>query len=395
MGAGPAGSSAARVCAKAGLDTLLLDMSVFPREKLCAGAVSMRSVRLLQSIGVNIPSQIIERKIYGIKLIGPDWKPLTFRSEKLLAYTVRRRTFDHFLVKQAIEVGTQFLHNHRVTSLDLQKNKVVCQTSKGNFAGRLIIGADGVTSRVARATGLRGRLDATATGICVEVDIPISPDILEKKIDPSLLTLWFPWIPLGYFWVFPRRQSLSIGLGGMANILKNLPRHLRILTKRYSRNTGLQIPPLKTIDGHPLPATGFSLPVVTNRVLLAGDAAGFVDMFTGQGICYAIESGILAGKIATKAVRRQDFNTSLLNEYPVLVKRRFGEELNTSISLAHFIHRHLYGTFRLANHLRCLSQLITDLATGQTDYYRMLRNPLRLFGRLLIAELQARINRQK
>ncbi len=395
MGAGPAGSSAARVCAKAGLDTLLLDMSLFPREKLCAGAVSMRSLRLLQSIGVNIPSQIIERKIFGIQLIGPDWKPLTFRSRKLLAYTVRRRNFDHFLVKQAIEVGTQFLDNHRVISLDLQKNSVVCQTSKGSFVGRLIIGGDGVTSRVARATGLRGRLDATATGICVEVDIPISPNILKKKIDPSLLTLWFPWIPLGYFWVFPRRQSLSIGLGGMANILKNLPRHLRILSKRYAKNTGLQIPPLKTIDGHPLPATGFTLPIVKNRILLVGDAAGFVDMFTGQGICYAIESGILAGKIAIKAFGSQDFNIKILNEYPILVKRRFGDELNASISLAHFIHRHLYGTFRLAKHLHSLSQLISDLATGHTDYYRMLRNPLRLFGRLLIAELKARITRQK
>jgi geranylgeranyl reductase family protein len=391
VGAGPAGSSAAHVCAKAGLDTLLLDMSVFPREKLCAGAVSARSIRLLHAIGVDLPNQVIERKIYGIQLMGPDWEPFTIRSDQLLAYTVKRKNFDHFLVKQAIKAGANFLDGHRVTDVELKKDQVVCHTSEGSFMGRLIIGADGAAGRVARITGLRGRLDPTTTGICVEVEIPLTAEILEQKIDTTLLTLWFPWVPLGYFWVFPRRQSLSIGLGGMASFLKNLPRHLRVFTKRYAKLTGLQIPPIHDIGGHPLPATGFSLPIVADRVLLAGDAAGFVDMFTGQGICYALESGMLAGKIATKAVRCQDFTTSTLDEYPALVKRRFGDELNTSISVAHFIHKHLYGTFRLAKHLRCFSQFITNLATGHIDYNRMLRNPISLIGRLLVAELRTRI----
>ncbi len=391
MGAGPAGSASANVCAKAGLDTLLLDKSSFPREKLCAGAVSGRSLRLLHTIGADPPSNLVERKIHGIQLMGPDWESFTLRSNQQLAITVRRHAFDHFLVKQAIKAGTEFLDGNRVRSIEQKKDQVICQTSNGVFAGRLVIGADGVTCGVGRATGLRSRLDASSTGICVEVDVPISADILEQKIDPTLLTLWFPWVPLGYFWVFPRRQSLSIGLGGIATVLKNLPRHLRVLTKKYARYTGLPIPPLQNVGGHPLPASGFLQPIVSDRLLLAGDAAGFVDMFTGQGICYALESGILAGRTAVRAVQKQDFSVSTLNEYPALVRGRLGEELNASISVAHFIHRHLYGTFKLAKHLHGLSQLIRSLAMGQIDYYRMIRNPLSLIGKMLVAELKARL----
>jgi len=140
-----------------------------------------------------------------------------------------------------------------------------------------------------------------------------------------------------------------------------------------------------------LPTTGFQLPVSSDHVLLTGDAAGFVDTFLGQGICYAVESGILAGQTAVGAVNRGNFAAESLEAYPARALRLFGQELRRSVLVARLIHAHLYGVFRLVRKLRAKSRIVEDLATGAFSYDRMLRNPLRYLNRLLVAELRARL----
>ncbi len=395
VGAGPAGSTAANVCAKAGLDVLLLDKAVFPRVKPCAGALSVRTLRLLRVTGVHLPNSIIERELFGIQLIGPDLKPVDIYSNSSLGCTIIRSRFDHYLVQKAVDAGAKFLDGHRVNNIEWQKSHISCHTNQGRFKGRLLIGADGIGGRVARAAGLRGSFDPGNTGIAIEADVLIPQEELENKINTNLLALYFLNIPLGYAWAFPRRTSLSLGIGGVANELKGLPRLLHIFARLYARQTGLHIPPLRKIVGHPLPATGFKQPLVANRVLLVGDAAGFVDVFTGQGICYAVESGILAGRTVIKAIHNQTFSGAALTSYSKIAQRRFGEELRVSRSVAMIIHNHLYGGFRLLRHIRSLNRFVQDIATGQTDYYRFLRNPLKSLGKTLIAEIRARFTCQR
>jgi flavin-dependent dehydrogenase len=218
---------------------------------------------------------------------------------------------------------------------------------------------------------------------------------LETKINTDILALYFLNIPLGYAWAFPRRKGLSLGIGGVASQLKGLPRKLHVFARFYARQTGLRIPPLRKIVGHPLPATGFKQPLVANRLLLVGDAAGFVDVFTGQGICYAVESGILAGRTGIKAIHNQTFSDTALSSYSRIAQGRFGEELRVSRTVAMTIHNHLYGGFRLLRHIRGISKFVEEIAIGQTDYYRFLRNPLKSLGKGLIAELHARFIRQR
>ncbi len=390
VGAGPAGSTAANVCAKAGLDVLLLDKAVFPRVKPCGGGLSVRTLRLLETIGVDLPASVVERKILGFKLVGPDLHPINIRANSSLGCTVIRSKFDHFLAQKAIDAGVRFLDGHRVSNVEWAENWIACHTKQGEFRGKILIGADGVGGRVARAAGLRGPLKPEFTGVAVEVDVPIPKKELEQKINPNVLALYFLNIPLGYFWAFPRRAGLSLGLGGVASQLHGLPGKLRIFARWYARQTGIRIPPLQKIVGHPLPATGFERPLVANRLLLVGDAAGFVDVFSGQGLCYAVESGILAGRTTTKAINKQNFSEKALGEYTKVAQRRFGEELRFSRSVAMTVHNHLYGGFKLLRHIRGLDRLVKDIATGQTDYYRLLRNPLKSLGRGIIAELRAR-----
>lgn len=394
VGAGPAGSTAARVCAQHGLRVALLEKATFPRRKPCAGAVSVRTVRALETIGVQIPGWLVERRIQGLQLMGPDWQPFTIRCPRLLGYTVLRTAFDHFLAQEAATAGAELHENHAVTGVERQGDQAICYTAHGAFAGRLVIGADGAAGVVGRSTGLRFSLQPEGTALGFEVDVPIPLEDFGPAIDPSLLILWFLWVPLGYYWAFPRSQSVSLGVGGVAARMRNMPAMLETFAKLLVRRTGLHLGRLRNIRGHLLPATGFQLPVSGDRVLLAGDAGGFIDAFSGQGICYAVESGILAGRTAVDAVSRGDFTAKTLEAYPALARRLFGEELRRSISVAKLVHAHLYGGFRLVRRLRARSTIVEDLATGTFSYGRMLRNPLWYIGHLLRAELRARLANQ-
>lgn len=394
VGAGPAGSTAARVCAQHGLRVALLEKATFPRAKPCAGAASVRTLRALNTIGVHVPRSLIERRIYGLQMMGPDRQPFTIRCPRLLAYTVLRTSFDHFLAQEAMAAGAELHENHAVTSVERQGNQVICHTAHRAFAGRLVIGADGAAGVVGRSTGLRSPFKPDDLELAIEVDVPIPSEDFGLAIDPSLLTLWFLSVPLGYYWAFPRRQSLSLGVGGIAARMGNMPGLLGTFAKLLARQTGLHLGPLRNVRGHALPATGFRLPVSSDCVLLAGDAAGFVDTLSGQGICYAVESGILAGWTAADAVSRGKFTAEALEAYPARARRLFGQELHRSIFVARLIHAHLYGVFRLARHVRAMSRIAEDLATGAFSYDRMLRNPLRYFGRLLVAELGDRLGGQ-
>ncbi|MFW9934841.1 MAG: NAD(P)/FAD-dependent oxidoreductase [Candidatus Thorarchaeota archaeon] len=391
IGAGPAGSIAAYRCANAGLNTLLLEKAKFPRVKPCGGAVSVRSLTALAHVGLQVPSSVIEQKIFGFHLMGPEMKPFEYRSNRLLAYTVQRAKFDNYLANQATKAGAEFIQDCALTGLEQHQNYVRCETEKGSFEGQLVIGADGATSTVGRLVELRQARKPNEIGIAVEVDVPIAANLWSKGLDPSLLLMWFLNIPDGYFWVFPRRHSLSLGVGGIAGKLGNVPRLLRGLSNMFCEQYDLPPLNLQKFRGHLLPVFESLIPLTAHRVLLVGDAAGFIDAFSGQGICYALESGIIGAQTAFRIIKQsQNLSTASL-QYRTQILQRFGEELRCSWSVMRHIHAHSYGVFRVARLWKWPGQIICALARGNTDYYRLWRNPLRLIFFLLISELQLRL----
>ena len=393
VGAGPAGSMTAYSCAKVGLQTLLIDKNRFPREKPCAGGLSVRSMRALRHAGIKLPPELIERTITRAELMGPDKMFFHIETPEPYGYIVRRSRFDAYLAKQAMLAGARFIDQCGLKNLKLRSNGYRCQTSHGTFDAKYLIGADGANTTVGRLTGLQGPMQATEVGIALEANAVLPNHVWRTALDPSMIYLWFLGVPYGYFWAFPRKQGLSLGLGGMASGIRNGPALLKGFARLFKEQKGLPDFTIKKIRGHMLPVfTLKKTKFAGDRVLLTGDAAGFVDTFTGQGICYALESGLIAAYLLNKAIKGNLGSTAISCRYIELIQRRCGRELRYSGNIAQFAHAHRYGSFRTARHLRSTTKFIFDIASGKSSYDRIRRNPLSYLLRIFAYELQMRLS---
>jgi geranylgeranyl reductase family protein len=289
-GGGPAGASAAYTAAKAGLTVALIDKADFPRDKLCGGGLTERCRSLFQTVYGQIwPEAIVSGSAaFNFAMAGAPLSRMEGYSQ--LGMTMRR-AFDAHMVDLARAAGARTLLGDAVGEVDLDARAVTLKSGRRIGYGHLI-GADGVSSVVAKT--LFGRsFDPARIGFGLEVEVPRAdaPDM------PDEIEIDFGAAVWGYGWVFPKAASYTIGVGGVHT--RNP--QMRAALFAYLAQKGLDPARYKVKGqylpfGDPRPAPG------RGRVLLAGDAAGFVDPITGEGIGYAIESGAAAGRAVAEAV---------------------------------------------------------------------------------------------
>jgi len=303
VGAGPAGSHAARRCAELGLDVLMLDAATFPRDKACGGVVGEEAVRL---VGRDVLS-VVEREGRGNEIFF-DWRPLAWIPSPHM-YFFKRRKFDHCLVKKAVAAGAVLLEGRRVTRVAVEPDRVVVEANGERHEARLVIGADGTNSVVGRAVGLSHH-DGTWKFASIKAEVDLPPDRMEalgvENPMPHQRTYFFSDL-LGFAWVIPNEGSVNAGFGAMM-------RHAAGLRQRfYGFLAGLGVPP-QDVRGAQIPY--LPLPrVYGDRVLLTGDAGGFVNPWTGCGIDDGIRASERAARVARLAVDRGDFTASTLREF--------------------------------------------------------------------------------
>src|SRR4030043_1578367 len=292
VGGGPGGSTAARFCAKAGLKALIIEKEKFPRYKPCGGCLSTKTFHLL---GLNLTS-VIENTIYGSKFTYRSKDPFFIETKDPIAFLVMRDRFDQLLINNALEEGAEILEGEKVTRGEEQGEGVEVELGKGKrFHCRYLIGADGPESIVARSLPLPPRRN-NGNGIAVESEIPFDSSIHFPQKELQFIHLDFGRIPNGYGWVFPKKEYLSIGIGGMFRETKKMN------PRQYFSDflKGLDyIPKGKTgrVMGHLLPCFYDEKQKVSQgRFLLVGDAAHLMDPLQGEGIYYAIRSGMLAAE---------------------------------------------------------------------------------------------------
>jgi geranylgeranyl reductase family protein len=307
VGAGPAGSTTARLCAKMGLNTLLLDKKRFPREKLCGGGLTRAAINELRVTGLEIPPDIIEETAYVFRAFsGKHRIEVTF--EEPFCYLVKREAFDFYLLNQAQQAGASFVEGAEVTDARRIDSSLVVKCTGGpSFRTKVVVGADGVLGKVARS--IRGYPGKRDTGFCLAGDVP--KEKIETFTRPnSGLDIWYGLMPRGYCWAFPKRHTYSIGIGC---ILQPFPEPKASLVKFLASLSGNNdtkegIGKAQALApyfrGYFIPVSGHKGPITGDGVLLAGDAAGFADPFTGEGLRYAISSGRLAAETVISYIRQ-------------------------------------------------------------------------------------------
>ena len=142
VGAGPAGSTAARHCGLKGLKTLLLEKEKIPRYKPCAGGITFAAVKELD---FDIPEELIERKCHGMRIHFKKCKNRV-TEEHPLVYMVTRSVFDEYLVEKSVAAGAEIRDSETCISVATDREKVSISTSKGEYRANIVIGADGFFS---------------------------------------------------------------------------------------------------------------------------------------------------------------------------------------------------------------------------------------------------------
>jgi len=280
VGAGPAGSAAAREAASLGLDTLILEKDAFPRYKPCGGALSDRALSLLD---FPLPEGLCERTITGARVHFQD-KVMERRKGYRLTTLVTRSSFDHLLLQKAKEAGAEVVIQ-KVLDYQEADDHVRVLTKDGSYQSRFLVISSGCQDGLnCRIQGLKARAQL---GVCMVTEIEEDDQKIEEGL-PSCLDIYFGVADMGYGWIFPHRGYYSGGNWGLASRLKN-PRKDYAGLPEDERFSGRY-----RLHGHTIPFGDGMRKVASGRVLLTGDSAGFVDAFTGEGIYYALRSGQLA-----------------------------------------------------------------------------------------------------
>ena len=346
VGGGPAGTTAALYAHRHGLRTLLVDKAAFPRDKVCGDALSGKCVRVMRDLDLldgvrGLDGTFIRRIIFS----GPkhtDFElPLDNESSssyKTQGFVIPRRTFDDFLLTEAKKV-TQVMDEYSAVDLLMDNGRVVGIKGKPKdgpqeeIQARLVFGADGPNSIVARKTGLYNMdMEHTAVAIrCYYEGIKDLTDQIElhyiKEMNP------------GYFWIFPAggdRANIGLALtkDDVKKEKKNLVRLLDIVIRSdHFRERFANAKRLERPVGWNLPLGSIHRNNHGDGFLLLGDAAGLIDPFTGEGIGNAMVSGMVAAEIAAEAKVSDDHTSEFLSQYDKRLWQRIGSELRVSTKL--------------------------------------------------------------
>ena len=356
VGAGPSGSTAAYYLAQAGLNVLLLEKSRFPRDKVCGDGLTPRAVKSLVAMGIDVSEEAGWLRNKGLRVIGGGlrlelpWPELSSYPGYGLVRT--RASLDEQLARRAQAAGAKLIEGANVSgplldddgqiigvtveaegaekskpaNPDVERSAAAPQT----FRARVVVAADGNSSRLSVAMGLRKR-DDRPLGVAVRTYYT-SPrhddDYLESWLD-----LWDGdrLLP-GYGWIFGMGDGTSnVGLGLLNTSTAFGNTDYRALLKRWLRSMPEEWGYVE--ENRTEPVRGAALPMGFNRtphyhrgLLLAGDAAGMVNPFNGEGIAYAMESGeILARVVAQAMARPTSVETErVLRGYPDALQDAYG-----------------------------------------------------------------------
>lgn len=303
VGAGPAGSMAARFAAEQGVSVLMLekDRDVgYPVR--CGEAVSKFSIEEF----ITPDEKFIAATIDKFCMVSPDGTEVVLPLDQL-GYVLERRIFDYELAKQASTAGAQILTRAYVNGLLLENDKVTgvkfeYQGEQKEVKSKVVIAADGVESRVGRWAGIKTHIDFKDMESCVQITVS------DISVDHSTCYFYFgrEVAPEGYFWVFPKgRTTANIGLG-VSGLIGKKKSALSFLNNFMLKNYPNK--PILTQIAGGVPSSITLEKISAPGILLVGDAARQVNPLSGGGISSGMIGGKIGGTIAGEAVTRNNLD---------------------------------------------------------------------------------------
>lgn len=318
VGAGPSGTTAARFAALQGVSVLVLekDRDVgYPVR--CGEAVSKEGIEPF----IAPDSKWIASTINSFVLVAPDETEVKINFSRT-GYILERKIFDYELGKLATKAGAQILTKAYVYDLLWNDGKISGVKFEHNgekyeVRAKIVIGADGVESRIGRFAGIKTATKISDMECCVQFTVS------NISVDPNSCYFYFgqKYSPGGYLWIFPKGSdsaNVGLGIGGDKAKLRSPISYMNsFIEKKFPF-----VSKLTMISGG-VPCSFTLKEILKDNLMLVGDAARQVNPLSGGGIVSGMIGGSIAGEIAGKAIRENNFK--LINKYPKLWHERVGK----------------------------------------------------------------------
>ncbi|MEM2910596.1 MAG: NAD(P)/FAD-dependent oxidoreductase [Nitrososphaerota archaeon] len=299
VGAGPAGVSAAKAAALGDARTLLLEKCpTIMANKPCGEATSQATFK---TAGVEPKPSIVLNKAYA-RVYAPNMKFVEIRD---VGFLINKSLFIQEIAAQAAEAGADIHVREEAVSVWRNGDAMRIKTNRDEYSAKVIIGADGYNSTVARSLGINERSEPIPTVQYVMVNCRLEyTDVVRFFLGNEIA-------PGGYAWIFPKSEKIAeVGIGVRAAPAKL---YLDKFVKIFEKELGSA----KIIDyrGAPVPIGGMIKECVLDGVMLVGDVAGTVIPLTGAGIHSSVAAGLMAGEVAANACHEDDVSKERLSEF--------------------------------------------------------------------------------
>ncbi len=338
IGAGPAGSIAAREASKNGAKTLIIEKkSEIGAPKRCAEGIIKST---LDELDIKPDKRWIARQIDGIEIVAPNNKTVIFDKNNFdlpdTGYVLERKVFDKHLTMDAIRNGAKVMIKTQADAIN-RVNGGFLVTAKRlhdeiRILTKIIIAADGPQSLIARKAGLKTSTSLEDMASCVQYEMANVDMENMNHVKIHIGTV----CPGGYIWIFPKGEDIAnVGLGILKSHTDKTAKYfLDTFLKNSSDVSGAQVVEMNA-GGDPI--GGLLDERYSDNIMVVGDAAGFVDPLTGDGIRTAMLSGKYAGKVAAKAIAMGNYSKSVLKEYYDLTEEEIGKDFHKFNKIKEFL----------------------------------------------------------
>lgn len=338
IGAGPAGSTAAKHAALGGAQVMVIDKkSEIGSPKRCAEGVSKDG---LKKLGIEPSPRWVTREATGVRMVSPNGTAVNLTEDKVklpeAGYILERKIFDKHMAMDAARAGAQIIVKTLATGMRRENDQVVVTAENMGqeleIKAKIVIAADGPESRVGRWAGLRTALAPKNMESCAQFEMAgvqmAEPDCIEFHFGSAA--------PGGYAWIFPKGDDIAnVGLGILTTRTdKTAYQHLLEFVESNPATQNAQ-PVELNVGGDPV--GGLLKKKVADNVLVTGDAASMVNPLTGGGIISGMLGGRIAGQVAAQAVADGDYSHKTLKVYEKLCDDELGESFKKYLKAKEYL----------------------------------------------------------